>query len=85
MAHILEGLVSLVLSLLTGIENSLGSAMETTGMTPNVEAVFWGVIIKLCLAVVIRLLSGWIRTAMLLLIVGLALHAFFTHGFGTLA
>lgn len=85
MDHTVEGLVALLLSILTGIEESLGGALENTGLTPNAEAVVWTVIILLCLAVAIKLLNGWIRTVSLVLLVVLAVHALVTHGFGTIA
>jgi hypothetical protein len=85
MEWVLDGVVRMILSLMTATEDSLGDALAGTGMSPNAEAAFWGVIIVLCLIVAVRLLSGWIRNLAIIVILALILHVVVTHGIGTVA
>jgi hypothetical protein len=85
MEWVFDGVINLFLSILTGIENSLGDALANTGMSPNVAASFWAMIIFLCLIVAARLLTGWIRNMVILFIFALVLHIVVTHGIGTVA
>jgi hypothetical protein len=81
MDGMVNGLAGLVMIIVSSLESALADGMALTGLPPRVETVLWAVIIVLCLTAVVRLMGGWIRTVMVLFIVGVSVHAGLTHGF----
>jgi hypothetical protein len=78
--HVVMGLVALMISALAGIEGSLGDAIGMTGLSHTAQSVFWVIIVVLTLAALVRLLSGWTRTILVLFVLVLVVHAGVTHG-----
>ena len=72
---LLMGLVAIVLSVLSAIENALGHAMSQMGLPHSVQTVLGIVVAILVLIAALRLFGGFVRVVLIVVVLALVVHA----------